>query len=511
MRNYRKWVKKAGKGTRTEQATQRGDFLSSDLASNEQMLLQLFSHAPDLALRHLQIHSGEELLLVYLEDMVDKVSLNDQILRPLLYEIGSTSELFQITLPIGKVRSTRSWEKVEEALFDGNSVLFIEGHGSALVFQNQGWPQRQITEPQNESTLKGGHQGFVETASRNIALIRRYLPNRQLKIQQYIVGKRSRTEVSLLFLQDIVNPQFVTEIEDRVQQIDVDAMINSGELVEFIEDHPFTLFPQFLLTERPDSVASHLLQGRIALVVDRSPAVLIGPASFPVYFQSVDDYSTRWMIASFLRILRLFAFFIAISLPSLYIAMVSFHYEVIPLDLLISVGESREQVPFPPILEALLMEFPLEMLREAGLRLPAPIGQTIGVVGGIVIGQAAVQAGIVSNIMVIIVALTAIASFIVPDHDMASAIRLVRFPMMISAALFGMIGISIGLMILIAHLISLESLGMPYGTPNSPMRLQDWKDTWIRFPLWKMNKRPLSTDPKQGRRQQAASRKSGDR
>ncbi|MGZ4162524.1 MAG: spore germination protein, partial [Tumebacillaceae bacterium] len=241
--------------------------------------------------------------------------------------------------------------------------------------------------------------------------------------------------------------------------------------------------------------------GRIAVVVDRSPGVLIGPTTFSTFFQTVDDYSIRWQVSTFLRILRFAAFFVTVFLPATYIAVISFNFEVIPLQLLLSVGESRGSVPLPPLLEALIMEVTLEMLKEAGIRLPAPIGQTVGIVGAIVIGQATVQAGIVSNIMVIVVSLTALASFIVPNHDMSSAIRLIRFPMMLFAALFGLVGVAIGMMILLGHLISLESLGTPYFSPISPLRWSDWKDTFLRLPLWKMDKRPKSTRAIQTKRQ----------
>ncbi|WVX84406.1 spore germination protein [Niallia oryzisoli] len=228
-------------------------------------------------------------------------------------------------------------------------------------------------------------------------------------------------------------------------------------------------------------------------VVDRSPSVIIGPATFDSFFKTIDDYSSRWMVASFIRLMRYFGFFIAIFLPATYIAIISFHFEVIPIKLLLSLGASRERIPFPPYIEAFIMEITLEMLREAGIRLPAKIGQTVGIVGGIVIGQAAVEAGIVSNIMVIVVALTAVASFIIPNYEMGSSIRIIRFPMMIFASLFGFVGLTVGLMILLAHFVALESLGTPYGSPIAPLRFPDWKDALIRFPLWSIYKRPLST------------------
>ncbi|BBH24082.1 spore germination protein [Paenibacillus baekrokdamisoli] len=476
--------------------------ISESLAINLDILKQLFSYTPDLVIRHIQLKTGNTTLLVYLDGLIDKESVENHILHPLIHELDSMKNIESSTT-IGKTETVALWLDIEQSIFEGKSILFINEHPHALALHTQGWPQRAIQEPQIESTLKGSHQGFVETSGQNIALIRRYLPNREMKIKESTVGSRAKTRISMLYLEDVVQPDFVKEMEDRLQQIDVDAVLNTGELVEFIEDHPFSLFPQLALTERPDSAASHILQGRIALIVDHSPSVIIAPVNFSVFFQSIDDYSNRWIIASFIRLLRYLAFITTISLSAIYISIVSFHYELLPLDLLLSIGESRARVPFPPIIEALLMELSLEMLREAGLRLPGPIGQTIGVVGGIVIGQAAVQAGIVSNIMVIIVALTAISSFIVPDYDMSSSLRLLRFPMMFLASLFGMVGIVIGLMIIGAHLISMESFGVPYGSPIVPIRLPDWKDVWIRMPMWKMKNRPLSNEPTQLKRQGA--------
>lgn len=476
--------------------------ISSSLAANIAEISTLFSLAPDLVIRHLVIQStGDEAGLVYMNGLSDKNSINNNVIRPLQTGTPNAAPGLSPSVTIGYIKKLTRWEDIEQAIFQGYSILFIDGQTEVQIFDTQGWPQRSIEDPQIEASLKGAHQGFVETGTQNIAMIRRYIPNRELKIRELTVGRRGRTTVSIMYLADVAHPDVLKELEDRIQKLDVDAILNTGELEGFIEDNPYSPFPQFLSTERPDAVASQILQGRFAVVVDRSPSVLIGPATFTSFFQSLDDYSTRWLIATFIRLLRFVGFIVAAFLPALYIAAISFNYEVIPIKLILSIGESRERVPFPPIVEALLMEITLEMLREAGIRLPTPIGQTVGIVGGIVIGQAAVQAGIVSNVMVIVVAATAIASFIIPNYDMASAIRLIRFPMMLIASMFGIVGIVIGLMTLIAHLISLESLGTPYGSPLAPMRFSDWKDTFIRVPIWKMTKRPQSARTVQEKRQ----------
>ncbi|WP_407673299.1 spore germination protein [Paenibacillus silvisoli] len=477
--------------------------LSGDLDKNVADLQELLTLTPELITRRLLIKStGERATLMYLENLSDKMAINNDVLRPLMHYTVETDEpLIEHIVTVGCLRQATDLYQVEFAVLEGNSVLFVENKATAEIFATHGWPQRAIEDPQMEASLKGAHQGFVETDCQNIALVRRYIQNRELKIKETRVGRRGMTKISILYLADVVHPEVLQELIDRIDGIDADAILSSGELEEFIEDNPYSPFPQFTTTERPDSVASQILQGRLAIIIDKSPEVLIGPANFAMFFQSIDDYSVRWQVSSFIRILRFLAFFITIFLPASYIAVTSYNFEVIPLRLLLSIGQSRASVPFPPILEALIMELTLEMLKEAGIRLPSPIGQTVGIVGAIVIGQATVQAGIVSNIMVIVVSLTALSSFIIPNNDMSSAIRLIRFPMMLIAFFYGLLGVSIGMLVLLGHLIALESLGTPYFSPFSPVRFADWKDSFLRLPIWKMTTRPLSARATQSRKQ----------
>nr|WP_125666621.1 spore germination protein [Paenibacillus baekrokdamisoli] len=476
--------------------------INSELSVNLDHLKQLFNLTPDLVIRQIQVgQAATSATLVYLDGMVDKEAINNNILKELIHLAPDKPSDLNDAVSVGDFHTETDWNQVENAILQGNSVLFVDGQPKVYIFDTKGWPKRAIEDTHVETALRGAHQAFVETGSQNIALIRRYIPNRELKIKEHNVGTRGKTKVSILYLADVANPDLLKELETRITQIDVDTILNTGELAEFIEDNSFSPFPQLLLTERPDSVASHILQGRFAVVVDRSPSVLIAPAIFVSFFQSVDDYSSRWLIASFIRLLRFLALFIALFLPAIYIALISFNYEVIPVQLILSIAETRSRVPFPPILEAILMEITLEMMREAGLRLPAPIGQTVGIVGGIIIGQAAVQAGIVSNFMVIIVASTAIASFITPNYDMGASIRLLRFPMMLLASMFGIVGMVCGAMALVAHFVSLETLGTPYGSPLAPWRFADLKDVFIRLPLWTMGKRPKGTNAVQSVRQ----------
>lgn len=475
--------------------------ISPSLSTNLQTIRVLFSNIPELTIRNVVVKKGPQMALLYMDGLVDKNIINMDILRPLLQQEADEVDVLSSVISVGKIERMQSWSTIEQALLNGKSIIFVDAKASAYAFHTQGWPQRAIQEPQVESSIKSSHQGFTEIANQNIAMIRRYIPSRELKAKKVMVGERGSIQLSLLYLADVVNQDALLEVETRLKQLSVDTVLNTGELEGLIEDHTYTPFPQFTLTERPDTAASHLLQGRVAIVVDRSPGVLIGPMTFSSFFQTVDDYNIRWLTSSFVRILRFIGCFIAIFAPSIYIAMISFHYEAIPLQLILSIAESREKVPLPPLIEALIMELILEMLREAGVRLPSPIGQTIGVVGGIVIGQAAVQAGIVSNIMVIVVAITAISSYIIPNLEMSAGIRLIRFPMMLLASAFGMVGIVCGMSLLVIHILSLSSLGVPYGSPISPLRFSDMKDTFIRLPMWMMKKRPLSVRPNQTDRQ----------
>ncbi|MED3564372.1 spore germination protein [Bacillus xiapuensis] len=468
------------------------DILYSDLSLNTEKLQTFFSQAPDLVIRRFKIAGNKtDAVLVYLKGLTDKDAIQNHVLRPLIQ--SSFDHNMELPITLGEVEIVHTWSQIENAILGGDSILLLSGQTSGYQLSTKGWPQRDINDPQNEISLKGAHQGFVETGSQNIALIRRYIPHQELILKEMTVGIRGKSKVSILYLRDVASEEVLNELETRIQKIKVDAIINTGELIEYIEDNPFSPFPQYILTERPDSAASHILQGRFAIILDRSPSVLVAPTNFMSFFQGIDDYGTRWLVASFIRLLRFIALMMALFLPATYVAFISFNYEVIPIKLLLSIAESRIQVPLSPVMEALLMEVTLELMREAALRLPSPIGQTIGIVGGIIIGQAAVQAGIVSNIMIIVVAVTAIASYNIPNYDMSSSIRLLRFPMMLAASFFGVIGIVIGGMTLIAHIISLESLGTPFGSPLAPFRIADMKDAFLRLPLWVMKKRPNGT------------------
>ncbi|NRQ68920.1 spore germination protein [Bacillus cereus] len=489
MGSFNKWIRGEKSFSTKEQANHTlNKSISSSLSLNLKHLSKLFSGIPELITRTFPLKNGQEAALIYMEGLVDKTVINVNILRPLLFKEWNEDDFWEASVSIGNIKKVQQWTDIEQSLLHGKSILFINGQLSALELDTQAAPKRSIEEPTTESSIKSSHEGFNEVASDSLALIRRYIPNRELKVKEFTVGERATSKVFLLYLADVANENVVKEMASRIESVKVDAILTTGELEGFVEDNSFTLFPQLSITERPDTTAHHILDGRIAVIVDRSPGVLIGPMTFSSFFQTIDDYSFRPMIPSFIRLLRFTGLFIAIFAPALYIAMISFHYEVIPLKLLLTIGESRAKIPFPPILEALLMELVLEMLREA-----------------------AVQAGIVSNVMVIVVSITAVASFIIPNLEMSAGVRILRFPMMIIASLFGVIGIMVGMSVIIIHILSMDSLGVPYGSPFSPSFATDLKDVLVRLPWKLMKKRPLSLNLKQENRQPDIEEKEEDK
>ncbi|TJZ99910.1 spore germination protein [Bacillus thuringiensis] len=459
------------------------DLLHEKLNDNIQHIQKLFHEATDLIIRDIKIGDDlNESKLLYFSDLTNLDTLQEHVLFPLLHCSFHIYEGLPVT--VGNVIKVQSIQNIENALLNGNSVLIMDGYKYGYQFITQKCPQRAPQSTQSELSIKGTQQSLIENCNDNIALIRRYLPQLELVVKETIIAQKKKNKLLIIYLEDRVQESTLKELEKRLMGISRDILINTSELVEWIEDDIFSPFPQILATERPDWIATHLRDGKIALILDNSSQALITPMNFVGFFKNIDDYGLHWYIASFIRLLRFSAFIISIFLPALYVAVISFHFEIIPVQLLYSIADTRAQVPFHPMLEAFLMLLTLELMREAAIRLPAPIGLTVGIVAGSIIGQAAVQTGIVSNIMVIVVGITALASYILPTYDMGATVRLLRFPAMILAACFGLVGMIIGWMILISHLINLQSLKTPYGTPFAPFNLVSiLKDGILRFPI----------------------------
>ncbi|MGE6226072.1 spore germination protein [Paenibacillus chitinolyticus] len=465
--------------------------IKTSLAENERSLDQALFHTDDLVKLSLT-YQNQNLLLCYLDPMCDEVKIRSFILKPMAEsEAENLADVF--TAP--RVYAQTSLDEAADTLLQGQAVLFKEGSTECYSITVNAEVKRTTEEPENEKTVRGSHEGFVENMTVNLHLIRKQIKNRHLVIRRYTLGQESRTEVAVAYLNHVAKPELIREIDARLRAIAGANILSTNLLEEYIEDRTMSPFPQILTTERPDRAAANLLEGRAVLMSAGTPSALVLPVTFFSFYQSPDDYYSRTLAGSFIRFIRLLSFVIAITLPAFYIAVITFHYEVIPAELLFQIKGSVEIVPYPPLLEAMFMELTLELLREAGIRLPGPIGQTIGIVGGLVIGDAVVRVGLVSYPMIIVVALTAISSFIVPSHEMSASVRLLRFAVMIPAALLGFIGIVFSLIFILIHLCKLESFGTPYLAPAAPFRLKDWKDTIFRFPLWKKDNRVNMTKP----------------
>ncbi|MGD8191358.1 spore germination protein [Brevibacillus ginsengisoli] len=481
----------------------RYSYIQPNLNNNLMRITQELGASPDVIIREFQIGQPvTRVAAIYTDGLVDKDLVSQFINRTL--KINSNETISEVPEPPGKMfdyikenalmtdqlKVMRDWDEMILSILSGDTALLIDGWTQAIIGGTKGGETRSISEPTTQVVIRGPKDSFNESIATNISLIRRRIKSPNLWLDTMRVGRVTQTSVAIMYIKGIVNDDLVREITQRIKGIEIDGVLESGYIEEFIQDQTFTPFPMLYNTERPDSVAGNLLSGKVAILVDGSPFVMIAPTLFVQFFQAPSDYYSRFDIATFLRLLRYISFLVSLTAPSLYIAAITFHQEMIPTTLLISLAASREGVPFPAFVEALLMEASFEVLREAGIRMPRAVGQAVSIVGALVLGQAAVQAGIVSPAMVIIVAITGIASFSTPSYDLAISARMIRFVLMILSASFGLYGITLGLIIMIAHLTSLRSFGIPYMAPLAPFILADQKDAIFRFPLWSFKSRP---------------------
>ncbi|WP_144509795.1 spore germination protein [Bacillus sp. FJAT-22090] len=464
----------------------------SPLKSNFIQSIKNATHDPsDLIVKSIP----PNITLIYIDNLVNGQTLNDHIISNLQDKLIESPETIMSFLTVPQVSSSNQLDEIIESIVIGCVLIHLDGFSQIILANIATRESRSLSAPENESQVIGAQVGFNESLSTNISLVRRYIVSPDLCNEEIKVGKRTNTSISLLYMNGIASDQMVNTLRQRVKDLDIDALIDSAVLAEMIDDNSMSVFPQMLLTERPDRFCDSLLNGKLGLLVDGSSMAIVCPQSFTQFFQSREDQNLRWQIATFVRLLRFAAFFISIYLTPFYVGALTFHYEVIPQAFLVPLSESRALVPFPPVFEALLLEFIIELLREAGARLPTKIGQTIGIVGGIVIGTAAVQAGITSNILLIIIALSALASFTSPSYMMGNVIRLIRFPIIILAGYWGFYGIMLAFCFILIHLLRQSSLGAPYMAPFYPPRLKNMRDSIIRMPLPLTAKRPIITRP----------------
>ena len=490
--------------------------LTVKLTDNLNRLKTIFINCSDIVFREFDFAQNQniQLALVYTDGLADKKQVSDQIMKALSLEVPqailgqkiSKSQSLDFIrdrgLCIHQIKETNSLKDVVHAILSGDTILLVDGHATAIINGARGWETRSITESEAEPTVRGPREAFVENLRVNTSLLRRKIKNPNLKIEMLKLGEVTNTDIAIAYIKGIVSYKLVNEVKSRLERIKIDAILETGYIEELIEDNPLSPFPTINHTEKPDKVAALLLEGRIAIMVDGTPFVLTVPNLFIEYFQAPEDYYERSLISSLIRLLRFFALFASLILPSFYIAVISFHHELLPTTLLLSIAAQHEAVPFPVFVEVLIMELSFEVLREGGVRLPRAIGQAISIVGALVIGEAAVSAGLVAPSTVIVIAFTGISSFVF-FYSLSLSIRMLKFLLLALTATLGLFGLITGIAIIGIHLCSIRSFGIPFLYPLVPINTDDLKDTVYRLPWWAMNTRPRLMAKKNLRRQKS--------
>ncbi|PEF91823.1 spore germination protein [Bacillus cereus] len=458
-----------------------------------QNLIEKLKRSSDFVNYHTSDDETMPYWISYYRPSLDGEKLQKYLMPTLLERPNASLEELKEHIPMSGITITNDLQKIEDMVLKGHAIIQLNQQDQKCMLANIAIDNyRAPTPPLNESTVIGPQEGFVEDIDTNINLVRKRLPVLDLQTKEMIIGEFSKTKVVMMYLDNLAEKDNVDFLEESLRALEYDQINDSAYLQELMGEK--SIFPLYINTERTDRVTKALIDGKIAIFVDGSPSVLLTPVSYFDFFISPEDYNVSWMYATFSRILRLIAVLFSICATPLYVAVLNYHYELIPSDLLETLILSRAQVPFPPLIEALFLELAIDLLREAGARLPMKVGQTLGIVGGIVIGQASVQAGLTSNILLIIVALSALASFITPIYKMGNAVRLLRFPFLIFAEIGGLFGISLGFIFLFTHLFRLTSLRKPYAL-FYPTRQQSVKDSWIRFPLTMIDTRDVQARP----------------
>ncbi len=435
-----------------------------------------------------------EASIIYVNGLANKDMIDRDILNPLMLHVEE--DLINIAqigeyickkyIPMSNSGVETDINKVVDGVKRGKTAVLIEGYGDFITIDTAGGNFRSISDPLNETSVRGPRDSFIENLETNLSTLRRRLKDRNLKTEKVVVGARSQTDIAIMYIDDIVDKNLLKKIIDRITVIDIDSATSNSIIEQCIEEHTYSIFPQSFVTERPDIVQSNLLEGKIAILMDGTPFATTVPSLFTDFFQTVEDYYHRTLVASFVRLIKYTAAFMVITLSAVYITLIKFNSELIPLTFIQSIIESRKGIALTPFMSILSMNLVIEFLREGGLRLPGKVGQTISVVGGIIIGDAALKAKVVSSLTLLVVGITTVASFLIPNYEMALSIRMLNYPMIILANWLGSLGVAIGWFFLIAYLCSLDSYGVPYFSFHKG----DLKDILIRAPIWKMNKRP---------------------
>lgn len=455
----------------------------------------------NVIIRKFKIAGAIDAFIAYIDSMTDKNFISNYTIRPLMsknnFENFVSFENSKLlidhinnnVISANEVQKLKDFSCITYEILGGNTALFIDKCDECIVISSRGFDKRSIDKPSTENVVFGSQEGFTENLRTNITIINRLIKNENLRTEMLKVGKTNKLNCAVMYMNGVTNSKVVDEVKRRINNIDADLVIGGGMLCQYIEDNPMMLFPQILITERPDRTAAFLVEGKVAIIAEGTPFANIAPATFYHIIQTSEDTMLRWQYGSFLRIIRILGVIFALFLPSIYISLTLFHQEAIPTELLMSISKAKEQVPFPTIIEILMLEISFEVIREGGIRVPGLIGQTLGIVGALILGQAAVSAGLVSPILIIVAAITGIGSFTMPNYSFGISLRILRFFFIIVSSILGFYGISIGIFIIGCIACSMKSFGVPFLSPVAP-KCSSGNDLVLRAPIEKGKHRP---------------------
>lgn len=494
------WFAKKQEVLKQKEPLHKDDSLSNKLAVTLSNIKNETMESADVIFRQFFIGGAvaSDAALVFIDGLVNAKLINDDVIKPLLFDtrinnstISKDSVINYIQKSLISINDIKVVSNLSDAIngfLSGDVVLFIDGTDKAIVMNSKGWEKRSISEPSSEAVIRGPRESFIENLRTNTALLRRKIKNPALTFESMVIGRKTKTSIAIAYINGVAKSELISEIKKRLKSIKTDSILESGYIEQYIEDSPGSIFSTIGYTEKPDVAAAKILEGRVAIIVDGTPFVLTAPFLLLESFQASEDYYFRPYFATFTRIIRVIGYAITVIGPAFYVAVTTYHQELIPTSLLITMASAHEGVPFPAFVESLIMIITFEILREAGIRLPRPVGQALSIVGALVIGEAAVSAGLIGAPMVIVVAITAVSGFLVPNQNDSAVI--LRIILLILGATFGGFGITMGLLAFLVHVSALESFGYPYLSPTAPFDIEDSKDAVIRMPLWMMLSRP---------------------
>lgn len=475
-------------------------------------LKAILGKSKDIVFTELNINGNKEIAvtLLFVDGLIDRNTVNTDILKPLEQKsrlLGARSARDIIALihqGVAYYHSQKIRSNLDDVISDiltGSTALIFDKEKIALTFDTKGYEKRSITEPGNESVIKGAKDSFVENLRTNTATIRNKIRTKNLIIQETIVGRQTLTPIAVVYIEDIAHIDLVNEVKSRLNKINIEGITSVGFIEEYIIEKKYSSFPQLISTERPDKFCANLLEGRVGILIDGYPYSFIMPATLAQFLQAPEDYAQNFINSSIIRSLRYILLLVSLLLPAAYIVLVQFNQGMIPSELAISIASTEVGIPFPSFIQVFFMVLAFEALQEAGIRLPKTIGQIVPIVGALVVGDAAVKANIISPIVVIVIATTAIASYALPNDDFRLALRIWRLLAIILSSILGLIGLSIGIVLILHHLCKIETFGIPYMSPFTGINIQELKDTLIRFPLSQYKKRPATLKVANKRRQ----------